>query len=126
MDELGDEGTAVRRARSGAWGLLQEAPVEFPPTFKFELDSDVFAKSSMPAWCDRIYWWARPSQLVATPKPGSYRRIGKAQFSDHRPVALSLDLRSAARGAVGDGCAEEPSKQPPVVRRGKSASCRQQ
>jgi hypothetical protein len=92
IDAHGDEATALREAQRGIWAMLEEAPIAFPPTYKFTPGEDVLDVSKCPAWCDRIFWWARPARLAAVPRPGSYRRIDEVNCSDHRAVVLGLDV----------------------------------
>jgi len=88
----GDEATALRQAQRGLWAMLEEAPVSFPPTYKFTQGEDGLDLSKCPAWCDRIFWWARPDRLTAVPRAESYRRIDEVLCSDHRAVVLILDV----------------------------------
>ena len=90
----------------------QEAPVLFPPTFKYVKGTSVYVgdqepvpssdggaegdgddepaqKRRTPAWCDRILWHAGPSVDA-----GRYGAVGDIVLSDHKPVYLcaSMDL----------------------------------
>ncbi|XP_019228380.1 PREDICTED: type IV inositol polyphosphate 5-phosphatase 9-like isoform X2 [Nicotiana attenuata] len=66
-----------------------EEEIEFPPTYKYNLDSDDYygcndqngkrAKSRTPAWCDRIIWFGKGL------KQRQYNR-SECKLSDHRPV----------------------------------------
>ncbi|KAI9832767.1 MAG: hypothetical protein M1819_003987 [Sarea resinae] len=79
-----------------------EAPVDFPPTYKysnkqseFRIDGEPqkwqWAKHRWPSWCDRILF------LVPPPAGGDiqthqYTALPLMPTSDHRPVAISLSL----------------------------------
>lgn len=89
-EQHGDELTRLRGAMVGFWGLLDEAPITFPPTYKIEIGQETFDASRHPAWCDRVLWWSRPRRLAARAR--RYGRIGTLRFSDHRAVFLQLDL----------------------------------
>ncbi|XP_016477064.1 type IV inositol polyphosphate 5-phosphatase 9-like isoform X1 [Nicotiana tabacum] len=66
-----------------------EEEIEFPPTYKYNLDSDDYygcndqkgkrGKSRTPAWCDRIIWFGKGL------KQRQYNR-SECKLSDHRPV----------------------------------------
>ncbi|KAL6618878.1 hypothetical protein ACP70R_034017 [Stipagrostis hirtigluma subsp. patula] len=62
-----------------------EGVISFPPTYKYEFDSESYVtdetKSSRrtPAWCDRILSYGKGIRLL------SYKR-GELTLSDHRPV----------------------------------------
>ncbi|KAE8724318.1 Type I inositol 1,4,5-trisphosphate 5-phosphatase CVP2 [Hibiscus syriacus] len=65
----------------------KEGKIYFAPTYKYSLNSDIYAgetietksKRRTPAWCDRILW--RGSEMYQL----SYERK-ELRFSDHRPV----------------------------------------
>ncbi|KAM3412139.1 hypothetical protein ACQJBY_003676 [Aegilops geniculata] len=62
-----------------------EGVISFPPTYKYEFNSDKYAGDEpisarrRPAWCDRILSYGKGIRL------DSYRRAG-LNLSDHRPV----------------------------------------
>lgn len=65
-----------------------EETINFPPTYKYRLNSDIYhgsgegknnERSRAPAWCDRIIW------LGDGLKQHQYDR-GEWKLSDHRPV----------------------------------------
>lgn len=92
-----------------------EARITFPPTYKYDLNSDTYdtsEKARIPAWCDRVLR-----------KGDNIRQINydaaPLRFSDHRPVyatfqvivqrvdekrkdALKVDLYRQRREFVGD------------------------
>ncbi|XP_066366937.1 uncharacterized protein [Miscanthus floridulus] len=63
-----------------------EGVISFPPTYKYEFDSEYYASDESksgrrtPAWCDRILSYGKGIRLL------SYKR-GELTLSDHRPVA---------------------------------------
>lgn len=66
-----------------------EGPLTFPPTYKYDRNSDVFdtsEKRRVPAWCDRVLWRSRESERVVLM---GYRRW-EVNVSDHRPVSAVL------------------------------------
>ncbi|EFJ26342.1 hypothetical protein SELMODRAFT_97137 [Selaginella moellendorffii] len=66
----------------------QEGCIEFPPTYKYVINSDRYSglllkageKRRTPAWCDRILWYGKGLRQL------EYRR-SESRFSDHRPVS---------------------------------------
>ncbi|RWW14470.1 hypothetical protein GW17_00021759 [Ensete ventricosum] len=63
-----------------------EGVINFPPTYKYELNSEKYVGDDpkggrrTPAWCDRILSYGKGIRLL------DYRRV-ELKFSDHRPVA---------------------------------------
>ncbi|VAH22015.1 hypothetical protein VPH35_010633 [Triticum aestivum] len=63
-----------------------EGVISFPPTYKYEFNSDKYAGDEpisarrRPAWCDRILSYGKGIRL------DSYRRV-ELNLSDHRPVS---------------------------------------
>ncbi|CAN7046534.1 unnamed protein product [Brassica oleracea var. botrytis] len=61
----------------------------FPPTYKYEIDSENYigddpeSGKRRPAWCDRIIWKGKGMKLL------SYRR-NEIKLSDHRPVTATF------------------------------------
>ncbi|WFC93797.1 hypothetical protein MBRA1_000420 [Malassezia brasiliensis] len=72
---------------------FQEAPIHFPPTYKFNRrsnDWDSSEKARVPAYCDRILWRGSTSDMVQCT---SYKRWD-ATISDHRPVSATFRVRT--------------------------------
>ncbi|KAL4891371.1 SacI homology domain-containing protein [Aspergillus ambiguus] len=66
-----------------------EGPITFPPTYKYDVDSDDYdtsEKARIPAWCDRILW--KGSGLQQT----NYK-AANIRFSDHRPVWATFSCK---------------------------------
>ena len=64
---------------------FNEAPITFPPTYKYNVGSneyDTSEKKRTPAWCDRIYYRGAIGKIV----PVNYQRH-EVYASDHRPVS---------------------------------------
>ena len=91
---------------------LQEAPIDFPPTYKYsdkqralaEKNDGLmwdWAKHRWPSWCDRILYTDLPFWMKAADSSVSIKAHGYTAFplmstSDHRPVALSLSIPAKA------------------------------
>ncbi|KAL9123181.1 MAG: hypothetical protein Q9187_000264 [Circinaria calcarea] len=87
---------------------LQEAPIDFPPTYKYsfkqravaETDAGIawaWAKHRWPSWCDRVLYLDLPSWMLSTGTPTQihvhqYTSLPLMSTSDHRPVLLSVSL----------------------------------
>ena len=109
-----DQLTAELRAQRTCHGL-SEAPVEFPPTYKYsdrarrdaetdqgDMDREGthwdWAKHRWPRWCDRILYlqmpsWAKEWQEVEIK---GYTALPLLPNSDHRPVACCLEIPASA------------------------------
>lgn len=65
---------------------LEEAPIRFQPTYKYDDGTDEFdssKKQRTPAWTDRILYKPTPGFGVS-----QYTSIQEIRTSDHRPVLL--------------------------------------
>ncbi|GAV72292.1 Exo_endo_phos domain-containing protein [Cephalotus follicularis] len=79
----------VRELRKGrAFDGWSEGNLNFPPTYKYEVNSDKYhgedpkAVRRTPSWCDRILSYGKGMRLL------SYRRT-ELKLSDHRPVTAT-------------------------------------
>lgn len=79
----------VRELRKGrTFDGWSEGTLNFPPTYKYELNSEKYCGEGpkvgrrTPAWCDRILSFGKGIRQV------SYRRA-EIRFSDHRPVTAT-------------------------------------
>ncbi|KAK2985047.1 hypothetical protein RJ640_016967, partial [Escallonia rubra] len=91
-DQLLDSDQLCKELRSGhVFDGWKEGPITFPPTYKYEINSDRFVgenpkegeKKRSPAWCDRILWLGKGVTQL------SYKRA-EIQLSDHRPVSSAF------------------------------------
>ncbi|XP_046745779.1 synaptojanin-1 isoform X2 [Diprion similis] len=78
-----------------------EGPINFPPTYKYDLfsdDYDTSEKCRQPAWTDRVLWKRRKQvpdiDSPADWNPGRLVHYGRAELkqSDHRPVIAIIDI----------------------------------
>lgn len=118
-DQLSRERKAQRTCH---W--LQEAEVNFAPTYKYSDNqraiADVnngpgwdWARHRWPSWCDRILYLNPPSWKESESPPiyvHAYSALPLMATSDHRPVALSLSIpltvTSTSHEVVADGDAK--------------------
>ncbi|KAK9943731.1 hypothetical protein M0R45_009331 [Rubus argutus] len=87
--KLAEKDQLTRQFRKGrAFDGWSEGLLNFPPTYKYEMNSDKYcgedpkAGRRTPAWCDRILSYGRGMRLL------HYRRT-ELKFSDHRPVTAT-------------------------------------
>lgn len=123
-----DQLTQERLAGRTCHGLV-EAPITFPPTYKYELtpaaaaaDRDVWAWAPhrWPSWTDRILFldtpaWLRREQRTAQLQVREYAALPLSPTTDHRGVALSVGVplvRIPAPGPEDEG-SEDPRVSPP-------------
>jgi hypothetical protein len=78
---------------------LSEAPIDFPPTYKYRglgrnEDDWRWALGRWPSWCDRILYLDTPSWMPELPavKQHAYEALPLFPTSDHRPVALAISV----------------------------------
>lgn len=114
-----DQLTTELRANRTCQGLV-EAPVDFPPTYKYSdrarrdahvdrgnMDDDGkywdWAKHRWPSWCDRVLYlpsplWMMPAADTTdmTVKVQRYQALPLMPSSDHRPVACFLEIPAVA------------------------------
>ncbi|XP_075372170.1 phosphatidylinositol 4,5-bisphosphate 5-phosphatase A isoform X3 [Mycteria americana] len=97
------------------WPVLsgfQEGPLNFPPTFKFDVGTNKYdssAKKRKPAWTDRILWkikspsvglgtgGCRPSRGVLSVSQLRYCSHMEYTVSDHKPVAAIFAVQVGFR-----------------------------
>ncbi|KAL5846117.1 hypothetical protein ACOSQ3_009641 [Xanthoceras sorbifolium] len=87
--KLSESDQLIRELRKGrAFDGWSEGTLNFPPTYKYELNSEKYcgedpkAGRRTPAWCDRILSYGKGMKLI------KYRRI-ELKLSDHRPVTAT-------------------------------------
>lgn len=67
-----------------------ESDIKFPPTYKYQLNSNAFDDSRRSSWTDRILYKAKQCDI----KSMNYWTTSMIRFSDHRPISnLFLLLR---------------------------------
>merc|ERR1712118_83419 len=74
----------------GFWPQFQDAPIFFPPTYKFDTGTDTFDTSSkrrVPAWTDRILW--KGDDKITNV---AYSSVPTLMTSDHRPVVGQYEM----------------------------------
>lgn len=105
LDQLTREKNASRTLNG-----LCEAPIKFPPTYKYSTTSQIAAavesnsseewnwtKRRWPSWCDRILYLDVPASLrskIGGIQTHGYDALPLLPTSDHRPVALSVSVPS--------------------------------
>lgn len=80
--------------------IFIEAPIKFPPTYRYDRGSDRFDtsdKQRIPAWCDRIlvsrYGMRGPAHSTQSFLTISgYDSIRQMRLSDHRPIHGTVEL----------------------------------
>ncbi|XP_019084042.1 PREDICTED: type I inositol polyphosphate 5-phosphatase 1-like [Camelina sativa] len=88
--KLTEKDQLTREMRQGrVFEGWSEGTLDFPPTYKYEFDSENYGGNDpksgkrTPAWCDRIIWYGKGMKLM------SYRR-SEIKLSDHRPVTATF------------------------------------
>jgi endonuclease/exonuclease/phosphatase family metal-dependent hydrolase len=75
---------------------LSEAPIEFPPTYKYSANKNDgqwnWARHRWPSWCDRVLYLNSPTWMQEKIKITKYDALPQQDTSDHLPVALSLSV----------------------------------
>jgi len=102
VDEL-----CAARAAGQAFADFHEMPVDFNPTFKFDVGSDSYdtsKKRRTPAYCDRVLWKNGASWSVGVSAARGfdgveYAAVANCRESDHRPVYCRLRFEGAAAAA---------------------------
>ncbi|KAJ3615705.1 hypothetical protein Zmor_012366 [Zophobas morio] len=78
----------------GALSYFHEGSIHFNPTYKFNLNSDVYdtsEKARAPAWTDRILFFVN-KQAVYGNVTQYYYNSCNLRISDHRPVSAVFDI----------------------------------
>ncbi|CAF3602692.1 unnamed protein product, partial [Rotaria sordida] len=71
---------------------FNEGPINFPPTYKYDIGSDVYdtsEKARTPSYTDRILWRSTSPNVQATQL---YYGRAEVKTSDHRPVNSIFDV----------------------------------
>ncbi|XP_027358254.1 type IV inositol polyphosphate 5-phosphatase 3-like isoform X2 [Abrus precatorius] len=87
--KLVEKDQLMQELKNGVFGGWSEGTLNFPPTYKYELNSDKYfgedprvGGKRSPAWCDRIISYGKGMRLL------SYKRA-EFKLSDHRPVTAT-------------------------------------
>jgi hypothetical protein len=123
-----DQLNRERKAGRTCHGLV-EAPITFPPTYKYEPkgpfltpDSELskwhWASHRWPSWCDRILYLDIPSWLKSQAPDAAiithkYTALPLFPSSDHRPVALDVSLPLIPIPEPGEEEMDDPRTNPP-------------
>ncbi|OCT54922.1 hypothetical protein CLCR_02947 [Cladophialophora carrionii] len=110
---------------------LSEAPITFPPTYKYHTDGSKavifangeeddrqhwsWARHRWPSWCDRIFFWNdRGSSGDVKVTPQKYTCLPLFASSDHRPVVLAatVPLKALANAEEGGEGGRGPTAAP--------------
>lgn len=87
-----DQLTMERRAGAAFCGY-DEAPLTFPPTYKYDVGTDLYDTSDKmrpPAWTDRVLFRCTHAHLGIDAH--AYGSAQSVRLSDHRPVYALLDV----------------------------------
>ncbi|KAG9237899.1 Endonuclease/exonuclease/phosphatase [Amylocarpus encephaloides] len=123
-DQLNQERLAGRTCQG-----LTEAPVTFPPTYKYQLkgpflksDEELsewhWAKHRWPSWCDRILYLDFPAWISQT-RPETkivakrYTALPLLPTSDHRPVTLEISVPLVVIPSSSSDDGDDPRVKPP-------------
>ncbi|XP_066592854.1 synaptojanin-1 isoform X2 [Prorops nasuta] len=91
----------VQQNQENVFKNFIEGPINFAPTYKYDLfsdDYDTSEKCRQPAWTDRILWKRRKQipdmDFPSDWNPGKLIYYGRAELkqSDHRPVIATIDI----------------------------------
>ncbi|KAF8790383.1 synaptojanin-1-like [Argiope bruennichi] len=74
-----------------------EAPINFAPTYKYDIfsdDYDTSEKNRIPSWTDRVLFKRKKYPYDESESPGKIVFYGRAELktSDHRPVIAYIDV----------------------------------
>ncbi|KAJ6141150.1 hypothetical protein N7497_012043 [Penicillium chrysogenum] len=108
-------GPSIREIEHFPAAILSEAPIDFPPTYKYSdaareavrrgLDTGdrewEWSNHRWPSWCDRVLFLDKPSWVgeAGKVKPIAYDALPLFAQSDHRPVALVASVPLWPSGA---------------------------
>ncbi|XP_033341433.1 synaptojanin [Megalopta genalis] len=91
----------VQQAQGNVFKNFLEGPINFAPTYKYDVfsdDYDTSEKCRQPAWTDRVLWKRRKQVPdIDSPtdwNPGKLIHYGRVELkqSDHRPVIAIVDI----------------------------------
>lgn len=126
LDQLNEQ----RIAGKTCHGLI-EAKINFPPTYKYRITKKTvetiddqaeewhWAAERWPSWCDRILYmnlpvWLKNQHPTAQINPLKYDALPLLPNSDHRPVALEIEIPLLEIPEPGyDEASNDPRVTPP-------------
>ncbi|RNA26461.1 inositol polyphosphate 5-phosphatase K-like, partial [Brachionus plicatilis] len=82
-------------SKEKCFSLFKEDAINFPPTYKFKLNSDDYdlsKKNRVPSYCDRVLYKIPKDDFFCSPL--IYNHIPSFKQSDHRPVFASFEIRT--------------------------------
>jgi len=71
------------RTKTNILKTYSESEIKFPPTYKYQLNSDSYNLSRRSSWTDRILYQTKQCHI----KSIDYWTTSMIRFSDHRPIA---------------------------------------
>jgi hypothetical protein len=95
-DLLKDDQLSIVRQSGDAFSELQEMPISFPPTYKFETGLDNYDQKRRPGWTDRILYQVNANaydNVKLKVEGQNYKSHMTYRASDHRPVTASFVIR---------------------------------
>ncbi|KAL4967560.1 putative inositol 5-phosphatase [Aspergillus stella-maris] len=116
---LKDDQLKREMGQSRCFHGLSEAPITFPPTYKYHHKAQAAARDLVqpdrvpewkwtshrwPSWCDRILFLDTPPGLGEEAKVRvlNYDALPVSPTSDHRPVALTVDVPVVEQKRTGE------------------------
>lgn len=86
---LESEEWAIHKMKQTAFADFNESKLRFPPTHKYEPDTDTYVPKRIPSFTDRVLFWARTPEWLETIK---YDCMRGACPSDHKAVFATFWL----------------------------------
>ena len=98
---LSSDQLRTQMAAGAAFQGFEEAPLRFPPTYKFDKGDpspaayDSSEKRRVPAWTDRVLWLrhAADEAIEVRVSCEAYESVPEVTTSDHKPVVGTLSVR---------------------------------
>lgn len=94
-DLLTNDQLSMAMCQGRAFSEMVERLPQFPPTFKFVVDSNKYDMKRRPAWCDRILYRARNKIIKNCSlhlEQISYKSHPSYMISDHKPVSSEFKI----------------------------------
>eukprot|EP00397_Hematodinium_sp_SG-2012_P005220 GEMP01005238.1.p1 GENE.GEMP01005238.1~~GEMP01005238.1.p1 ORF type:complete len:784 (-),score=162.58 GEMP01005238.1:1561-3912(-) len=92
-----DEFREQQRLKKEPYVFLDEAPISFPPTYKY--DGAMLQENRVCAYCDRVMYM-RSTARVGKIDVTSYSADMTATLSDHKPVLFEANIQVGKESAV--------------------------